>query len=152
MKRPELIVYDFDGVMTDNRVTVDQDGKESVTVSRGDGAGVTYIKKMGIPQIILSTEVNPVVAARAKKLGIPVIHGVEDKKTVLEKYLKEQGIDGKDIFYVGNDINDYEAMLLAGTKCAPKDAEPEILEIADWISTKNGGYGVIRELYREISK
>ena len=151
MKKPELIVYDFDGVMTDNKVLVDENGKEAVYVSRADGYGVSRIKQLGIKQIILSTEVNPVVAARAKKLGIPVIHGVEDKKTILENYIKDNGFSHELIFYVGNDLNDYDAMQLAGTKCAPKDAEPEILEIADWVSEKNGGNGVIRELFRMIS-
>lgn len=152
MKRPDLIVYDFDGVMTDNRVLVDQDGREAVFASRADGYGVTRIKDMGIPQIILSTEVNNVVEMRGNKLNIPVIHGVKQKEITLKKYLDDNNIDAKNVLYVGNDLNDMEAMMLVGIKCAPADAEPEILEIADWVSTKNGGYGVIRELYRELSK
>lgn len=152
MRRPDLIVYDFDGVMTDNRVLVDQDGREAVFASRADGYGVTRIKDMGIPQIILSTEVNNVVEMRGSKLNIPVIHGVKQKEITLKKYLDDNHIDAGNVLYVGNDLNDIEAMMLVGIKCAPADAEPEILEIADWVSTKNGGYGVIRELYRELSK
>ena len=152
MNKPKLIVYDFDGVMTDNRVLVDEFGKEAVVVNRGDGYGVSQIKKLGILQVIISTEVNKVVKMRAEKLDIPVIHGVENKKNVLLEYVGKQGIDLKDVFYVGNDLNDYDAMILAGTKCAPKDAEPEILEIADWVSVCNGGYGVIRDLFRNLSK
>ena len=84
----QLIVYDFDGVITDNRVMVSEDGMESVIVSRADGLGVNIIKEMEIPQMILSTETNPVVSLRAKKLGIPVLQGVDDKMTVLLNYCK----------------------------------------------------------------
>ena len=85
----KLIVYDFDGVMTDNRVIVREDGIESVIVSRADGMGVGIIMEMGIPQVILSSETNRIVSFRAKKLGIPVLQGVDDKKTALLNYCKE---------------------------------------------------------------
>ena len=147
----ELIVYDFDGVMTDNRVLVDQNGNESVMANRGDGYGVGMIRKLGIRQVILSTEVNPVVEMRAQKLNLEVIHGVSDKKQTLEKYCEDRNISLDRVMYLGNDLNDIDAMKCAGIKGAPKDAEPEILEIADWISGKNGGYGVVRELARLIS-
>ncbi len=150
-KKIKLLVYDFDGVMTDNRVLVDQHGVESVMVSRGDGYGISRIKELGIKQVIISTETNEVVKRRAEKLKIDVIHGVEDKKTILRKFCEENGYALEEVMFIGNDLNDYEAMLLAGTKGAPADAEEEILKIADWISTKNGGYGVIRELYRILS-
>ena len=144
----DLLVYDFDGVMTDNRVTLDENGKESATVSRGDGYGVGMIRKAGIPQLILSTEVNPIVAHRAAKLKIPVIHNVPDKAVALKEYCEKEGFDLNKVFYIGNDLNDYAAMQLVGRIGAPADAEEEILEIADWISGKKGGYGVIRELAR----
>ena len=148
----KCIVYDFDGVMTDNRVTVDQYGNESVTCNRGDGYGISQIKKLGIEQVIISTEVNPVVEMRAKKLRIPVIHGVEDKGEVLRKYCEEKGYSLSSVLYMGNDLNDMPAMELAGYKAAPADAEQEILDIADWISERNGGYGAVRDLYRYISE
>ncbi len=142
----ELIVYDFDGVMTDNRVTVDQDGKESVTVNRSDGYGVGMIRKKGITQIILSTEKNPVVERRAEKLNIPVIHDVADKADILRDYIRENSIDPERVLYIGNDLNDLEAMMICGVKCAPADAEEEILKIADLVFSRKGGYGVVREL------
>ncbi|MBO6260778.1 MAG: HAD hydrolase family protein [Lachnospiraceae bacterium] len=147
----ELIVYDFDGVMTDNRVMVDQDGRESVMANRGDGYGVGMIRKLGIEQVILSTEVNPVVEMRAEKLKLEVIHGVSDKKETLVKFCSEKAVGLDKVMYIGNDLNDIDAMGCVGLKGAPKDAEPEILEIADWVSGKNGGYGVVRELARLIS-
>ena len=147
----ELIVYDFDGVMTDNRVLVDQNGNESVMANRGDGYGVGMIRKLGIRQVILSTEVNPVVEMRAKKLNLEVIHGVSDKRETLVKFCADGAVSLDRVMFLGNDLNDIEAMRCVGIKGAPKDAEPEILEIADWISEKNGGYGVVRELARVIS-
>ena len=147
----KLIVYDFDGVMTDNHVYLNQDGVEMAMCHRGDGLGVGIIRGLGIDQVIISTEVNPIVARRAEKLNIPVIHKVKDKAQALTEYCAENEKDLGNVMYIGNDTNDLEAMKLAGIKGAPADAEPEILEIADWVSTKNGGYGVIRELARHIS-
>lgn len=147
-----MIVYDFDGVMTDNRVIVSQDGSESVMVSRADGQGVGMIRTMGIDQMILSTEVNPVVERRAEKLKIPVIHGVKDKRKSMEEYCALHSIDEKKVFFIGNDVNDRGVMEFVGWCGAPKDAEEEILSIADWISEKNGGYGVVRTLAREIGQ
>ncbi len=151
---PKLIVYDFDGVMTDNRVTVDENGKEYVTVHRGDGWGVRMIKdRLKIPQIILSTEANPVILRRAEKLKIPVIHNVGDsKKQILTNYCAENGYSVKDILYIGNDLNDYDAMMMCGYRASPSDAEPEIRAVSNYIFAAKGGYGVIRELYRLLSE
>lgn len=148
--RPELIVYDFDGVMTDNRVMVDETGKESVTVHRGDGTGVKLIREqLNIPQIILSTEVNPVVLRRAEKLKIPVINNAGDSKAeILQVYCKKHGYHIGKTLYVGNDVNDYDAMECCGYKVCPADAEREIKKIADYIIPVQGGYGVVRALYR----
>ncbi len=151
---PHLIVYDFDGVMTDNRVIVDEDGKESVCVHRGDGYAVRMIKdELKILQIILSTEVNPVVLRRAEKLKIPSIHGAGDeKKNILKQYCKEQKIELANVLYIGNDLNDFGAMQICGYCACPQDAEPEILEIANYIFSAKGGYGVVRELYRILKE
>lgn len=148
----DLIVYDFDGVMTDNRVTVREDGMESVTVHRGDGLGVARLRDLGLRQMILSTEQNPVVAARAKKLKLEIIHSVDDKKQTLLEYLRQNNILPERVLYIGNDINDLDCMLSLGFRGCPADAEPEIIGVCQWISEKNGGYGVIRELYRELSE
>ncbi len=148
MKKIKLIIYDFDGVMTDNRVIIGQDGTESVVVHRGDGYGVSQIKKLPIEQVIVSTETNPVVRRRAEKLNIEIIHGVSDKKSTVLEYCKDKGYAMEEVMFVGNDLNDYDAMMAVGVKGAPADAEEEILAVADWISQAKGGHGVIRELYR----
>ena len=146
----KLIIYDFDGVMTDNHVYLDQNGVEMAMCHRGDGLGVGIIRDLGIEQYIVSTEVNPIVARRAEKLKIGVMHKVANKAEAVKQLCTERNLDFSQVMYIGNDTNDLEAMKLVGIKGAPADAEPEILAIADWVSSKNGGYGVIRELAREL--
>ena len=150
--RINLIVYDFDGVMTDNKVYVDQDGKEMVKVNRGDGLGVAEFKKLGFEQIIISTESNPVVAARAKKLGIPCIHSVDDKKNILLKFCTKKNIDLANVAYVGNDINDLEILKMVGHSVCPADAHSSIKHISKHVLKTKGGNGVIRELLDFIIK
>ena len=145
-KKPALVVYDFDGVMTDNRVIVREDGVESVYCNRADGLGINIIKKLNISQLLLSTENNPVVSARAKKMGIPVIQGAEDKRQLLLDYCQENVINPEEVFYVGNDVNDLEAMSVCGFKICPSDSHPDILQLADMVTHAEGGHGVIREL------
>lgn len=146
----KLLVYDCDGVLTDNRVLVDENGTESVFFHRGDGMAVSLIKQLGIRQIILSTEVNPVVRMRAAKLKIPVIHGVESKKEHLIQYCQENNIASEQVMFIGNDLNDIEVMQWCGIRGCPLDAEIEVKVNCHWISKKQGGYGVIRDLYRDI--
>ena len=148
----QLIVYDFDGVMTDNKLYVDQSGNEFVQVTRADGLGVAEIKKLGIEQIIISTEKNPVVSVRADKLGIICLQGIENKKFALLDYCKQNKIELKNVTYVGNDINDKEVMGIVGTTLCPSDAHASIKEISDKVIKTQGGDGVIRELLDIILK
>ena len=147
-----LLVYDFDGVMTDNKVYVNQKGEETVQVNRGDGLGVAEIKKFGIEQIIISTEKNLVVEQRAKKLKIKCFNGIDNKLSCLKEYADSRQINFENICFVGNDINDLEVMLAVGVKICPLDAVEEIKNIADIIIQKNGGDGVIRDIYNIIKK
>ena len=146
----KLIVYDFDGVMTDNRVMVSEDGMEYVMVSRADGLGVNMINEMEIPQMILSTETNPVVSFRAKKLGIPVLQGVDDKKMVLLNYCKDNNYNPSGILYVGNDVNDEGVMKAVGYSVATADAHHSIKSLAQMVLDTKGGQGVVRELADKI--
>ena len=145
-----LLVYDFDGVITDNTVYVDQHGTETVRVHRGDGLAISLFKKAGYKQLILSTETNPVVSKRAEKLGIPVIQGSANKRDALQHYCKKNNIDLQTVLYVGNDINDYDVMQLVKYKICPADAVDSIKAISDVILTIKGGNGVIRELYDKL--
>ena len=146
----KLIVYDFDGVMTDNRVIVREDGIESVIVSRADGMGVGIIMEMGIPQVILSSETNRIVSLRAKKLGIPVLQGVDDKKTALLNYCKDNNYNPSGILYVGNDVNDEGVMKAVGYSVATADAHHSIKSLAQMVLDTKGGHGVVRELADKI--
>ena len=142
----ELIVFDFDGVFTDNKVYVSQDGTESVMCDRRDGLGIKMLKKLNIPMFILSMENNPVVLARAKKLGLKVKTGCEDKKRFLRNYFKLKGVDSANVIYIGNDLNDLEAMGLVGCSICPGDSHAKVKESATYILASNGGNGAVREL------
>ncbi|NQV18105.1 MAG: HAD hydrolase family protein [Armatimonadetes bacterium] len=152
LNRLELIVYDFDGVMTNNKVIVDQFGNESVNVNRSDGLAIAEIKKMGIKQAILSTEKNPVVLKRAEKLNIPCIYGSDNKLLDLKYFLKENNVSPKNTMYIGNDINDMEAMKFVGYSGCPVDAHESIKAIACTTLKTKGGNGVVRELFDLIIK
>ena len=146
-----LIVYDFDGVMTDNKVILSEDGKESVIVSRADGLSVSIINKMGIKQLILSKERNKVVTVRARKLGIPVLQGVDDKVQMLRDYCKKIQVPLDSVLFIGNDINDIGLMEVVGYPLCPKDAYAQVKKIVIFVIPENGGNGVVRELLNHIS-
>ena len=144
--KPKLLVYDFDGVMTDNRVLVFQDGTEAVFINRADGLGVKRLRARGIPQLILSTETNPVVKARAAKLELEVISSCNDKKHALMNYCDQNEYELQKVVYVGNDLNDMEVMKIVGFPVAPADAHPNIKSLAKLVTKTKGGEGVIREI------
>jgi len=152
MEYINLIVYDFDGVMTDNKVYVDQNGNEMIKVNRADGLGVSEIKKLGIKQIIISSEKNSVVSTRAGKLDIPCLHGIDNKKDALMDYCTINDIDLACVAYIGNDINDKEALGIAGFTFCPVDAHESIKAISDHVLNTKGGDGVIRELLDLLKK
>ena len=145
-KNIKLLVSDFDGVMTDNMVYVDQDGREMVRVSRADGQGINLLREMGIETMILSTEDNKVVSQRAKKLKIECSQGIKNKAEALKLICKDKKISFEEVAYVGNDVNDFEALQLASLKIVPCDAYEEVKAIADVITESKGGEGVIREI------
>ena len=147
MNSIKLLVYDFDGVMTDNKVYVDQNGNEMVQVSRADGLGIAEIRKLGIQQMILSTETNSVVSARANKLDLFCLQGVDNKAQALTDYCENNQTPLNDVAYVGNDINDLAVMKLVGVTFCPADAHVSIKEISQYILESKGGEGVAREIF-----
>lgn len=140
------VVFDFDGVHTDDHVWVDQDGKESVRVKRGDGLGVGMLVSEGISVLILSTEKNPVVSKRAEKLGVEVLQGQADKAEALEKWLSTKNINPSDVAYLGNDVNDEGCLKLVGWPVVVADAHPAIKPLARMVLKNSGGEGAVREL------
>ena len=141
-----LLVLDFDGVLTDDRVYVNQHGEETVAAHRGDGMGIAQLKKAGIEVLILSKEKNPVVKARADKLGIPVYQGIDEKGPELISILADRGISSESVVYLGNDINDLPCFPLVGLAAAVADSHPLVIERAQLVLSKKGGYGAVREL------
>lgn len=142
----QLVVFDFDGVFTDNTVCISQDGIEGIRCWRSDGLGLTRLKQLGLPVFIVSTEKNPVVTLRAKKLEIPCKQGVQDKAGVICDISSELGVDLKNVMFVGNDINDIPAFRLVGLPIAVADAYPEVLPYVRMRTEKPGGYGAVREV------
>jgi len=145
-QKVELVVFDFDGVMTDNRVWVDADGRELVSANRGDGWGLARLKETGVQIIVLSTETDPVVAARCQKLGIEAIQGIQDKAKALQELMESRGIESNRTIYLGNDVNDVVCFQQVACALVVEDAHPEAKAQADIILTKRGGQGAVREL------
>ena len=143
-------VIDFDGVLTNNNVHLDENGKEWVSCSRSDGLAFDVLRELKIPVYIFSTETNPVVSARANKLEVPVIQGVKSKLDGIKELANTEGYNLKNIIYVGNDLNDYHAMQLCGFSFAPADSHPKIKELATEVLKSNGGNGAIRELIEDV--
>ncbi|WP_084003335.1 acylneuraminate cytidylyltransferase [Agromyces aureus] len=142
----DAVVTDFDGVHTDDTAWVDTLGRESVRVSRSDGAGVARLRAAGVPVLILSAEANPVVARRAEKLGVECLHGVDAKGEALAEWAETRGISLDRIAYVGNDRNDLPALDLVGWPVAVRDAVPDVLAAARHVLDRTGGHGAVREL------
>ncbi len=145
-----LVVFDFDGVMTDNRVWVDQDGREMVAASRAEGPGLRALEAQGIRPLVISGEVNPVVTARCRKLQVEALQGIADKAAALREYLQAEKIDPAQVVYLGNDVNDLPCFPLVACAVAVADAEPEVLRQADLVLTRKGGHGAVRELCEMI--
>lgn len=142
----DAVVLDFDGTQTDDRVLIDSDGREFVSVHRGDGLGIAALRKSGLKMLILSSEQNPVVAARARKLKIPVLHGIDRKDLALKQWCEEQGIAPERVLYVGNDVNDLPCFALVGWPVAVASAHDVVRGAARAVTTVPGGDGAIREI------
>lgn len=140
------VVCDFDGVFTDNTVYTLQSGEECVRCDRGDGEGISNLRKLGVPVIVLSAEQNPVVAARCRKLGLECIQGVVRKADCLSAWLNERQITWEQVIYIGNDSNDLECLQRAGTGVIPCDAHRCVRSAADIVLKSGGGHGALREL------
>lgn len=147
-KNVKLLALDFDGVITDNRVWVDENGHEMIAANRSDSLIMTKIKEKGIQVVIISSETNSVVSARAKKMRVEVIQGVgiNDKASVLADHLAQKGVDPSTVVFIGNDINDISCFEFVGWAVAVADAMPPVLNAADHITKNNGGHGAVREI------
>jgi YrbI family 3-deoxy-D-manno-octulosonate 8-phosphate phosphatase len=141
-----LVAFDFDGVFTDNMVYVFENGTEAVRCSRADGIGLHKLKQLGIETIIISTEPNPVVSERARKLKLRCVQDCRDKRAELEKITQELGISLAEVAFVGNDINDRACLACVGLPIVVQDAHPDVLPLAKYRTNRPGGFGAVREI------
>ncbi|MCM8830679.1 MAG: HAD hydrolase family protein [Candidatus Omnitrophica bacterium] len=148
----KLVVFDFDGVFTDNRVLVFEDGSEAVFCHRGDGLGLGLLKKSGLNILVISSETNSVVAARCRKLNLDCIQGCQNKFEVLKEKASQLNISLKEVAYLGNDINDIECLKNVGLAACVRDSHPEIFKYCKYVTSACGGFGAVREFCDIILK
>ncbi len=146
----DAILFDCDGVLTNNYVYQDENGIEAVRFNRADGLAFDALRKLGKPVFIISTEENPVVSRRAEKLKISVVQGVRDKTKTVKDLAIKQGFDLNKILYVGNDINDYDVMTNVGLSACPSDSHDQVKAISSIKLNSRGGEGIVRELLENI--
>jgi YrbI family 3-deoxy-D-manno-octulosonate 8-phosphate phosphatase len=146
IRKIRLVAFDFDGVFTDNMVYVFQDGTEAVKCSRGDGIGLQKLARLGIETVIISTESNPVVSARARKLKIRCVQDCTNKRKALEDIAREAGISLAEIAFVGNDINDQSCLECVALPIVVGDAHRDVISLGLYQTKKPGGYGAVREV------
>ena len=146
MGRIRLVAFDFDGVFTDNMVYVFEDGSEAVRCFRSDGIGLQKLTRMGIETVIISTESNPVVSARARKLKIQCVQDCEDKRAILEDIAQQKGISLSEVAFVGNDINDLQCLTCVALPIVVQDAHPDVIPAALYQTKRPGGHGAVREV------
>ena len=146
LRSVELVVFDFDGVFTNDRVWVSETGEESVACWRGDGLGLRRLDDVGVSYAIVSTEPNAVVARRAEKLRARCVHGVDDKLAVVRDEAARVGVALEVVVYLGNDVNDSACLEAVGLPVVPADAWPEVVPLARWVLERPGGRGCVREL------
>lgn len=145
-----MLLLDFDGVLTTNSVLVLENGSEAVLCSRYDGIGIAKLNSIGIETVIVSTEENRVVRARAKKLKLRCFQGIKEKGKIVKKLIADAKVDAKTVVFVGNDINDLPALELVGIPIVVNDCWPELLSVAKAITNRNGGMGAVREICDKI--
>lgn len=142
----KIAFFDFDGVFTDNRVYVFEDGREAVRCCRADGLGLRRLERIGVTPMILSTETNPVVAMRAEKLAVTCYSGLDDKAGRMTEILHEQNLDAAQASFLGNDVNDLACLAAVGLPMVVADAHPDVLDKALYRTRQRGGQGAVREV------
>jgi N-acylneuraminate cytidylyltransferase len=143
---PKIIFTDFDGCLTNDKVKVNMFGRESVIVNRKDGLAIKRLNKLGIKVVIATTETNKVVQVRAKKMKIECLSGLESKVAAISSYISARNLTWSDVWYVGNDVNDLEAIEKSTLSFCPYDASPEVFNKADVVLSRKGGEGLLAEI------
>ena len=145
-RKIKMMAFDFDGVFTDNRVIVSQDGSEAVLCNRSDGIGLQAVRSIGVATLVISTEMNPVVGERCKKLNLTCFQGCDDKVRVLKEQAAKLGITLDEVSFMGNDVNDIECLKIVGLPICVSDSHPDVTGYALYKTRLPGGAGAVREL------
>lgn len=143
---PDAVLFDFDGVFTDNHVYIDQNGYESVRCSRLDGFGLASLRRAGVHIAVLTTETKPIARLRCEKLKVPCFDSLDDKLQFATQYLPRLGYSLEKTIFVGNDINDLELLRNARIGVVPSDCYEHIKIPEFYITRRAGGCGCVREL------
>lgn len=142
-----LFATDVDGVLTDAGMYYSESGDEWKKFNTRDGMGIKLLQKAGLITAIVTQERTRLVARRAEKLAIPELHqGVMDKLSVIREMAARHRLSLQQVAYIGDDVNDIEALKAVGFSAAPADGIPQVLKVVDYICQKKGGEGAVREL------
>ena len=138
---------DVDGVLTDAGMYYTESGDELKKFNTRDGMGIKMLQAAGLVTACITREKTAIVERRGRKLAIPEVHqGVEDKLAVLTRLAKKYGLTLEQVAYIGDDVNDMEALRAVGFSAAPADAMPAVLQAVHYVCVKRGGEGAVREL------
>jgi 3-deoxy-D-manno-octulosonate 8-phosphate phosphatase (KDO 8-P phosphatase) len=145
------IAMDVDGVLTDGTVALDAAGNESKRISFADIMGVSIGRRVGLRFALISGESGGVLDAIAAKLGIVDVYaGCKDKAAALRDFAARNQLPLSDVCFIGDDVNDVEAMAIAGLGVAPASAQPAALHVASRVTVRGGGAGAVREVIDEL--
>lgn len=150
-KRVKLLLFDVDGVLTDGRLLLDGEGRESKQYHIRDGTGLVWARQAGLLTGFLSARVSASTTARARQLGVAIVRqGADDKLQAFREILAEQKLTDAEAAYMGDDVLDLPVLGRAGLATAPADAAPEVLARAHWVSGHRGGDGAARDLIERV--
>ena len=148
----KLLVLDVDGTLTDGAILYGNGNVEFKAFNVKDGIIIKTLPKLGIETVILTGRVSEAVERRARELGVQAIQGADDKAEALGELVAKRGIGMENCAYIGDDLNDYAAMQICGFKACPADAAPEIKGLCDYVSSKDGGFGAVRDVCEVLLK
>ena len=147
LKRVRLFATDVDGVLTDAGMYYSESGDELKKFNTRDGMGIKLLQRAGLITALITMEETKLVTRRAEKLAIPEVHqGARDKLAVLRSLAARHGLTLQEVAYIGDDVNDLEALKAVGFSAAPADAMPPVLKVVDYVCRKSGGDGAVREV------
>ena len=149
----KLVGFDVDGVLTDGRIIIDDEGRESKNFHSRDGLGLKILLRAGLEAVLITGRASRLLDIRARGLGLTEIYqGVEDKWTVLEEVLKKKGLSPREAAFAGDDLIDLPVMTRVALALAPADAAPDVLAAAHFVAPAPGGRGAVRQMVEFILK